>query len=154
MQALRTGTGTFPTDNRSLPALAKNGDDQDAFHEIFAVSALAVPNLGALAQIIVLTVMHGSETTKLDMPALESKETREFEMTTIQTERPQTFTGFPLATFLEEPGVTEGTIKATAIRCRCAIRIRAGSSVLKFLVRHIKPTSSTRAASASLPGST
>ena len=85
------------------------------FTKFFAVSALAVLPFGALARDIVLTVTHGGETTELDMPALKSMEAREFETTTIWTEGPQTFTGVPLAALLEELGVTEGTIKATAI---------------------------------------
>jgi len=85
------------------------------FTKLFAVFALAALPFGALAQDIVLTVAHGGETTELDMPALKSMEAREFETTTIWTEGPQTFTGVPLAVLLAELGVTEGTIKATAI---------------------------------------
>ena len=83
--------------------------------KVFAVSALAVLPSGVLAQNVVLTVTHGGEATEFDMPALEAMEADEFETTTIWTEGPQTFKGVPLAALLDNLGVTEGTVKATAI---------------------------------------
>ncbi|MDE9450231.1 molybdopterin-dependent oxidoreductase [Aliiroseovarius sp. Z3] len=82
---------------------------------VFAVSALAALPSGVFAQDVVLTVTHGGEVTEFDMPALEAMEAQEFETTTIWTEGLQTFTGVSLAALLDDFGVTEGAIKATAI---------------------------------------
>lgn len=82
---------------------------------LIAVSALALLPLSAVAETALLTVLHNGETTSFEVPDLEELGVEEFETTTIWTEGTQTFTGVPLANFLDAFGVTEGTIKATAI---------------------------------------
>ncbi len=69
----------------------------------------------ALADDTVLTVTNMDEVTTFDMAAFEAMESESFETTTIWTEGTQAFTGVALSTFLEEFGVTDGTLKATAI---------------------------------------
>lgn len=84
-------------------------------NRLMAVSVLAALPLAAMAEELVLTVSHNGEKTSFAVSELEEIGIEEFETTTIWTEGVQTFTGVSLAAFLNEFGVTEGTIKATAI---------------------------------------
>lgn len=75
----------------------------------------AFPLAAAMADEILLTFEHDGEVVEFDMEALVELGQSEFETTTIWTEGKQRFTGVSLATFLQEVGVTEGTLLATAI---------------------------------------
>ncbi len=82
---------------------------------LLATTALTLTCQSALAGEAVLTVTHAGEVTTLDMDALQAMDVVEFETSTIWTEGTQTFTGVSLSTFLDDLGVTEGNLKATAI---------------------------------------
>lgn len=69
----------------------------------------------ALANDVLLTVKGLGEPRHLDLAALEAMGAAEFTTTTTWTDGEQTFRGVPLVAFLENLGVTEGTMKATAI---------------------------------------
>lgn len=69
----------------------------------------------ALANDVLLTVTGLGEPRHLDLAALEAMGAAEFTTTTTWTDGEQTFRGVPLVAFLENLGVTEGTMKATAI---------------------------------------
>ncbi len=86
-----------------------------AFQKAVAVLSLACLPLAVSAGEPVLTVTHGGTATALDMDALQSMESTEFETTTTWTEGVQTFKGVSLADFLATFEVSEGTLKATAI---------------------------------------
>lgn len=62
-----------------------------------------------------LTVSYDGDSKEYDLVALEALGPVEMTTTTTWTEGEQTFTGVPLSVILEDAGVTEGNIKATAI---------------------------------------
>ncbi len=86
-----------------------------AFRKICAVVALVLIPLGATAGETVLTFTHAGEQKALDMAALQDMESVEFETTTTWTDGVQVFAGVPLSVFLGTYGVTDGTLRATAI---------------------------------------
>lgn len=69
---------------------------------------------GAIASPL-LTVTLGDETREYDIPALQELGAVEMATTTIWTEGVQKFTGVPLASVLNDAGITEGSVTATAI---------------------------------------
>lgn len=81
---------------------------------LMAACLAVLPMLGA-AQDVLLTVTGAPEDRQYDRAALEALGEVEFVTTTIWTEGEQTFTGVPLSAILADAGVTEGTIKATAV---------------------------------------
>lgn len=62
-----------------------------------------------------LTVEGPQEVLTYDLAALEAMEARQFDTTTIWTSGSSTFQGVPLRLLLDEAGITEGSVVATAI---------------------------------------
>ncbi|NNE87652.1 MAG: molybdopterin-dependent oxidoreductase [Silicimonas sp.] len=85
------------------------------FRTLIAAATLAIVPAVCAAGDALLTFTHAGQATEFDMEALVALGAQEVSTTTIWTEGVQTFTGVPLNVFLEEVGVTEGTLKATAI---------------------------------------
>lgn len=85
---------------------------------IFSIAAAAIlaafPTI-CLAGDTLLTFSHEGKVSEFDMDALVAMGPVEISTTTIWTDGVQVFTGVPLNTFLSEVGVTEGTLKATAV---------------------------------------
>lgn len=75
---------------------------------------LVAPQVAA-AMDVLLTFQHNEDVIELDMADLKALGETEIVTTTIWTEGKQTFTGVSLSDFLEEFGVTEGELIATAI---------------------------------------
>lgn len=71
--------------------------------------------LAAFAQDTLLTVTTNGESKAYTRADLEALGPLEFTTTTIWTEGDQTFTGTPLSALLVDAGISEGTIRATAI---------------------------------------
>lgn len=69
----------------------------------------------ALADQTLLTVTGPDGARSYDLAALEALETVQFATATIWTEGTPEFTGVPLMTLLEDAGIAEGTVMATAI---------------------------------------
>ncbi|MGP9805010.1 molybdopterin-dependent oxidoreductase [Paracoccus sp. NSM] len=80
-----------------------------------ALTATLFLSANAASAASVLTVTHGGETHEFDIAALQQMGTIDVTTSTIWTEGVQHFTGIPLATVLNEVGITEGSVAATAI---------------------------------------
>lgn len=85
------------------------------FPRLIAIAAITVMPAVALAGEILLTLTHEGGTSEFDLVALEALGAEEFSTTTIWTEGEQSFTGVSLLTLLSEVGISDGTIRATAI---------------------------------------
>jgi hypothetical protein len=85
------------------------------FPRLFGVAAITLVPVAALADGVLLTLTHEGGTSEFDIAALEALGAEEFSTTTIWTEGEQTFTGVSLLTLLAEAGISDGTLKATAI---------------------------------------
>lgn len=97
--------------------------------KIFAMAlCFAMPASGLLAQSleppveqVILTVTgaievtNGPDSASFDLPMLKNLGSEQVVTTTIWTEGSQTFTGVPLHVLLETVGVSEGSIRATAV---------------------------------------
>lgn len=81
---------------------------------ITTIALAILPTVCAAGETL-LTFSHAGEVSEFDMEALVELGPVDVTTTTIWTEGEQTFTGVPLSTFLTGAGVTEGTLKATAI---------------------------------------
>lgn len=81
----------------------------------FAVAAVLLIGFPAVADDPVLKVTYDGNVKAFDIAALEAMEPSRIETTTIWTEGVQSFTGISLAALLDNLGVTQGTLKATAI---------------------------------------
>ena len=83
---------------------------------IFAASVgLVVLPCIAVAGDVVLTFTHGDQSIEFDMAALTDLGETQFTTTTSWTDGEQDFVGVSLHTFLEQVGVQDGALKATAI---------------------------------------
>lgn len=80
-----------------------------------ALTAALLLSANAASATSVLTVTNGEGTHEFDIAALQEMGAIEVATTTIWTEGVQNFTGIPLATVLNEVGITEGSVAATAI---------------------------------------
>ena len=85
------------------------------FPRIAAAAVITFMPLAALAGEVLLTLTHDGGTSEFDIAALEALGAEEFSTTTIWTEGEQTFTGVSLLALLAEAGISDGTLKATAI---------------------------------------
>ncbi len=82
---------------------------------MIAALTLAIAPAVCAADDALLTFSHGNKVTEFDREELVALGAEEISTTTIWTEGIQTFTGVSLHAFLQEVGVTEGTLKATAV---------------------------------------
>ena len=85
------------------------------FPRIAAAAVITFMPLAALAGEVLLTLTHDGGTSEFDIAALEALGAEEFSTTTIWTEGEQTFTGVSLFALMAEAGISDGTLKATAI---------------------------------------
>ena len=85
------------------------------FPRIAAAAVITFMPLAALAGEVLLTLTHDGGTSEFDIADLEALGAEEFSTTTIWTEGEQTFTGVSLLALLAEAGISDGTLKATAI---------------------------------------
>ena len=81
---------------------------------VASVGLVVLPCI-AVAGDVVLTFTHGDHSIEFDMAALTDMGETQFTTTTSWTEGEQDFVGVSLHTFLEQVGVQDGALKATAI---------------------------------------
>lgn len=78
-------------------------------------TVVAVPALASPAQDVLMTVTTAEGTREYDLAALQALPQTSFTTSTIWTEGEQEFEGVLLSDLLEDAGITEGSIMATAI---------------------------------------
>ena len=101
---------------------------------LLCTTPLMAQDLAAPEGDVILTVSgeiettNGDGTASFDRAMLEAMDPVTIETTTIWTEGPQTFTGVPLATLMEQVGATGDSLSATAIN-DYAVEIPSGDWV-------------------------
>lgn len=78
-------------------------------------ATLVITALPAASEEPILTVEGPKGTTSYDLEALKALESASFTTSTIWTDGPHEYTGVPLLDLLDNAGISEGSVQATAI---------------------------------------